>query len=124
MRNVKNLILTGGVILALSITGLTGCHMGGRTAGRALDDTTTTASVKHRLNSETEYKFDNVDVKTFAGVVQLSGFVSSEEQKERAGQIAQSVEGVERVDNKISIQPMPIPTGRSSEPYQAPPPER
>ncbi|HXT12703.1 MAG TPA: BON domain-containing protein [Candidatus Angelobacter sp.] len=102
----------------LSLTG--GCYMlnghsGDRTAGRQLDDKTITSTVRHDLNKEPVYKFSGVDVKTFDGVVQLSGFVDTQEQKDRAGDIAQHAEGVTQVVNNISLKPNEnnmAPTGR------------
>ena len=98
---------------------LTGCemmnhHSGDRTAGRALDDKTIMATVKHDLNREPVYKFDGVDVKTYDGVVQLSGFVDTEDQKRMAGDIAKRSEGVTQVVNNISLKPAGNlqPTGR------------
>ena len=124
MRNLKKLILVGGTSAVLAVTALTGCEMfrGGsdssdRTAGRQLDDKHITASVEKKLKAEPVYKFSEVDVKTFAGVVQLSGFVSSDEQKSRAGNLAQQVEGVARVVNNITLKPnSPLePTGRTNQ---------
>jgi osmotically-inducible protein OsmY len=104
---------------------LTGCEMmnhhndSDRTAGRALDDKTITASVQHDLNREPVYKFNDVDVKTFDGVVQLSGFVETSQQKDRAGDIAKRVEGVSQVVNNITLKPSDNnnlePTGRTSD---------
>jgi osmotically-inducible protein OsmY len=99
---------------------LTGCemlnhHEGDRTAGRALDDKTITATVQHDLNREPVYKFNDVDVKTFDGTVQLSGFVNTEDQKRRAGEIAHQAEGVTQVVNNITLKPQGNnlqPTGR------------
>jgi hyperosmotically inducible protein len=116
MLNLKKIILVGGMS---AIFALTGCEMlnhasGDRTAGRALDDKTITATVQHDLNREPVYKFSGVDVKTFDGVVQLSGFVDTDEQKQRAGDIAQHSEGVTQVVNNISLKPQGNlqPTGR------------
>jgi hyperosmotically inducible protein len=123
MRNLKRLVLVGGASAVLAITALTGCEMfrGGsdsddRTAGRQLDDKHITANIEKKLKTEPVYKFSDVDVKTFAGVVQLSGFVSNEEQKNRAGNLAQQVEGVSRVVNNITLKPnTPLePTGRTN----------
>lgn len=105
---------------------LTGCEMlnhtgGDRTAGRALDDKTITSTVKHDLNRDPLYKFNGVDVATFAGVVQLSGFVDTNEQKQRAGDIAQHAEGVERVENNITLKPTGgnlQPTGKDEPKYR------
>ncbi len=116
MRNVKNLVLLCGTSVVL-LTASTGCYMfqghsGDRTTGRAFDDKTITSAVEHKLKQEPVYKFDDVDVKTFAGVVQLSGFVNTDDQKERAGEIAQHVDGVTRVVNNITLKPSLAPTGQ------------
>jgi osmotically-inducible protein OsmY len=116
MRNLKNLVLVGG---AAAIVALTGCEMienhnktSDRSAGRELDDKVITETVKKDLNQEPVYKFGDVDVKTFGGVVQLSGFVNTDEQKQRAAQIAQHVDGVSQVVNNISLKP--VAQGRTS----------
>jgi hyperosmotically inducible periplasmic protein len=90
--------------------------MGGRSAGRVLDDKTISCSVKNKLSSAPVYKFSGVDVKTYNGVVQLSGFVAAQDQKQRAGEIAQSVDGVSKVENQITVQAPPnMPTGRDNQ---------
>lgn len=121
MRNLKKLALISGASALMAVTALTGCESGrhsDRTAGRALDDKIITESVEDKLQAEPVYKFSDVDVKTFAGVVQLSGFVSSEEQKRRAGELAQQVQGVSRVVNNITLKetagPGLQPTGRTN----------
>jgi hyperosmotically inducible protein len=110
-----------------AIIALTGCEMlnhhnseSDRTAGRALDDKTITAAVKHDLNREPVYKFGEVDVKTFDGVVQLSGFVNTEDQKRRAEDVAKQTEGVTQVVNNITLKPENgnlEPTGRPHNDY-------
>ncbi|HET7624024.1 MAG TPA: BON domain-containing protein, partial [Verrucomicrobiae bacterium] len=111
MRNLKKLVMTGGMTAAVAVMALTGCkmmensHSGGRTAGRVLDDKTITAKVNEKLEKEPVYKFSNVDVKTFDGIVQLSGFVDTNDQKQRAAELAQSVDGVTRVVNNITMKP-------------------
>src|SRR5881628_586297 len=104
MRNLKTCLLVG----AAAIVGFTGCESystresGDRTEGRKVDDHRITSQVRSELNREPVYKFNDVDVKTFNGVVQLSGFVTSDEQKRRAAEIAQSIPGVMQVQNAIS----------------------
>ncbi len=121
MRNLKKLALITGASAIMATTVLTGCQTdrhSDRTAGRALDDKIITKNVEEKLQREPVYKFSDVDVKTFAGVVQLSGFVSTDEQKNRAGQIAQQVEGVSRVVNNITLKETMgsglQPTGRTN----------
>ena len=121
MRNLKQVILVSGAAAMLALTGCEMMHHNSddRSAGRALDDKTITENVKKDLNQEPVYKFSDVDVKTFGGVVQLSGFVDTDEQKRRAGEIAQHVEGVSQVVNNITLKPTAqqqnnnlAPTGR------------
>jgi len=120
MRKCKTLFLISGMAVVVGLTGLTGCasssssHGDDRTAGRVVDDNKVTAQVKTGLNTEPVYKFNEVDVRTFAGVVQLSGFVNSEDQKRRTGEIAQQTPGVAQVVNNITLKPQagPPPTGR------------
>jgi osmotically-inducible protein OsmY len=126
MRNLKKLILTSGMSAALVATGLTGCSMfhnesSDRSEGRQLDDKIITERVQEKLQTEPVYKFTDVDVKTFAGVVQLSGFVNTDEQKRKAGELAQNVEGVARVVNNISLKPGSdlTPTSRTNQVHQS-----
>src|ERR1044071_2818825 len=70
-----------------------------RSEGRIMDDKTITENVQKELQREPVYKFDSVKVSTFGGVVQLSGFVNTDEQKSRAAEIAQAVPGVHEVAN-------------------------
>lgn len=117
MLNLKKMLLVGGMSAAFA---LSGCSMlnhrsGDRTMGRVIDDKTITSAVKHDLNHEPVYKFSDVDVRTFDGVVQLSGFVDTNEQKDRAGEIARQEEGVTQVVNNITLKPQGNnlqPTGR------------
>ncbi len=71
--------------------------------GQKLDDTTVTAKVKAALLADPDVKGTAVQVETLRGQVQLSGFVDSETQARRAVDIAQRVEGVDRVINKMSV---------------------
>ncbi|MFG0382675.1 BON domain-containing protein [Pseudomonas sp. zbq_18] len=67
------------------------------------DDATLTAMVKSKLlwNSNTEGL--DIDVDTQNGVVTLKGNARSAEAKELAGHLAQNTEGVERVNNHLSV---------------------
>jgi len=76
-----------------------------RSTGESIDDTSTTARVKSALRGDSMYKYPDVDVTTFKGTVQLSGFVASGEQKDRATDIAKNVEGVREIKNNISVKP-------------------
>ena len=75
------------------------------TMGQRMDDTTVTAKVKAALLADPDVKGMAVQVETLRGEVQLSGFVDSQTQARRAVDIAQRVEGVDRVINKMSVKP-------------------
>ena len=75
-----------------------------QSAGQRSDDQNTSSRVHAALAQDIEYKFNRVNVETFNGTVQLSGFVSSIDQKNRAGDIAGIVEGAKQVRNNITVQ--------------------
>jgi osmotically-inducible protein OsmY len=92
-----------GVLVAT--VGLTGCA-GNRytqSTGERIDDKADSSRVRSALNADTQYKYSDVNVQTFKGVVQLSGFVNSRDQKNRAGDLAKKVEGVKEVENNITV---------------------
>src|SRR5687767_13934787 len=97
MKNLKFYALILGASVVLSLSGLTGCQTGSddeRSSGRVVDDEQLTEQVEERLKREPVFKYSDVDVRTFNGVVQLSGFVTTEEQKHRAGELAAQTPGV------------------------------
>ncbi len=78
-----------------------------RTTGDRMDDTAITAKVKTALLREKGIRSSAIKVETFEGVVQLSGFVNSKWQINRAGEVANGVEGVRRVRNDLIHKPSP-----------------
>jgi osmotically-inducible protein OsmY len=76
----------------------------GDTAGQYVDDATVTAKVKTAIATDVGVKAAaNVNVETFRGVVQLSGFADSDDQASRAVQAAKKVGGVRSVRNDIRV---------------------
>ncbi len=71
--------------------------------GEYIDDSTLTAKVKSALFADREVSGFAVKVVTFRGVVQLSGFVNTREQKQEAELIAMRVHGVRSVANNITV---------------------
>lgn len=94
-------------ILALGsgVAAFSGCAGTATSAstGEYIDDATTTGKVKAAFVKDPIVKAIDVKVDTFKSVVQLSGFVDTQEQKSRAEQIAQGVTGVQRVQNNLSV---------------------
>ncbi len=74
-----------------------------RSAGGMLDDSTITAKVKAQMVGAEEVKALNIDVDTVDGVVILSGFVDSADEKSHAAVIARAVEGVSDVLNDLRV---------------------
>jgi len=88
------------------LLGVTGCATGSRyeqSTGEAIDDHGTSSRVKAALAEDSQYKYDGVSVETFKGTVQLSGFVNSRDQKNRAGDLAKKVAAVKAVVNNITV---------------------
>lgn len=74
-----------------------------RSAGQVVDDTVIAARVRSSLDDAELGDETDVNVAVNNGVVQLSGFVSSVEQKTRAADTASVVDGVRDVRNNIAV---------------------
>ena len=96
-----------GLGSAIATLALVGCQSSQheRPTGEFADDKVLGSRVKHALNAQPVYKYPDVKVNTFRGVVQLSGFVASENQREAATEIAQHVRGVTELENNIVVAP-------------------
>lgn len=71
--------------------------------GEYLDNSVITAKVKTALFQEPSLKSAEINVETFKGTVQLSGFVSSREDIDKAVAVAGAVEGVKSVKNDMRV---------------------
>ena len=71
--------------------------------GEYFDDSIITTKVKAAILYDPFLKSAEINVETFKGVVQLSGFVSSQENVKRATELAQSINGVTSVKNDMRI---------------------
>jgi len=76
---------------------------GKHTSGEIMDDSALTAKVKSALIDDPSTKAGDINVETRQGVVQLSGFVASQAQKDAAAKVAGAVKGVKSVQNGLSI---------------------
>ncbi len=75
------------------------------TTSRTADDLTTTTEVKIALLNDARIGGLRLDVKTFQGVVTLSGTVTSDADARQAMAVARTVHGVRRVMSELKIQP-------------------
>jgi hyperosmotically inducible protein len=88
------------VAVVITVLILMGCTaMAGRqSVGEAVDDTTITAKVKSSLLADSVVSGSVIDVDTTNGAVSLNGIVRSEQERQRAIQLAQNTQGVRVVD--------------------------
>ena len=73
------------------------------TVGTEIDDTVVTTKVKSALLADADIKSFDLKVETRKGVVQLSGFVDSQAQVERAIAATRAVAGVMSVENGVTL---------------------
>jgi osmotically-inducible protein OsmY len=71
--------------------------------GEYVDDSAISNKVRAQLIGDKDLNMFKIDVTTFKGEVQLSGFVDNAAAKARATQVAQSVEGVKMVHNNLVV---------------------
>jgi len=100
---LKKMVMAGGLAACVVMMGCSSTS--DRTEGRQLDDRIVNSKVKDALEDSTVYKFPEVRAMTYGGVVQLSGFVDTQDQKTKAAELARKIEGVHEVINNISIKP-------------------
>jgi osmotically-inducible protein OsmY len=93
------------VFLAVSLGSVVGCASTTQKEGTGeyIDDSVITAKVKAEIFNEPTLKSAEFNVETFKGVVQLSGFVSSQADINKATEIARSVKGVTSVKNDMRV---------------------
>lgn len=103
--NLKTLLVAA--MLSSSPFIVVGCASDGheRSAGTVIDDSTITAKVKSELLAQKDVNSMDIKVQTFNGTVQLSGFVDSQWQIDKAVQIASAVDGVQHVTNNLIHKP-------------------
>jgi hyperosmotically inducible protein len=71
--------------------------------GEYIDDSVITTKVKSLLAADDFLKSFKISVETYKGIVQLSGFVGSQQAVDKAGEIAGGVHGVKSVKNDLIV---------------------
>ena len=94
-----------GLCFAIALASVLGCastakHEG---TGEYVDDTVITSKVKAAIFNEPNLKSAEINVETFKGIVQLSGFVSSAADERRATELARGVKGVTSVKDNMRV---------------------
>ena len=93
------------LVVLMMITAFMACASTPTTSGTGeyVDDSVITSKVKSAFLTAEDLKSFDIGVETFKGTVQLSGFVKSQQQVDKAGQIARGVEGVKSVKNDLIV---------------------
>ena len=91
--------------LAVALVSVVGCASTSRHEGTGeyIDDSFITTKVKAAILKEPSLKVSEINVETFKGVVQLSGFVHTAADIPKAVEVARSVKGVVSVKNDIRL---------------------
>jgi osmotically-inducible protein OsmY len=102
MNAVKGL---GAMLTTLLLMAAVGCASTKTQegTGQYVDDTVITTKVKAAILEEPGLKSSEINVETFKGVVQLSGFVSSSADINTATKVAHAVAGVTSVKNDMHV---------------------
>lgn len=97
-------IVTAAFTAAVAITAV-GCSSNptSKSAGEYVDDAVITTKVKAAFAADPTVKATEVNVETYKGDVQLSGFVAEPRDAQRAVEIARGVQGVTSVKNDIRV---------------------
>lgn len=93
------------LLMAFLFAVLVGCSSTSTrsSTGEYIDDSVITTKVKAAILEDKELKVTEINVETFKGVVQLSGFVNSQSDINRAVSVARGVGGVKSVKNDMRI---------------------
>ncbi len=93
------------LFLTIALISAVGCASTSKQEGTGeyVDDTVITTKVKALILEEPTLKAAEINVETFKGIVQLSGFVSSKAAENKAVEVARSVGGVKSVKNDMRL---------------------
>jgi len=102
MKQLKYIYTFFFAVLLMSVVGCAGTSKSEGT-GEYVDDSVITTKVKAAIFKEPTLKSAQINVETFKGVVQLSGFVSSQANIYKAVEVARNVNGVANVKNDMRL---------------------
>ena len=93
------------VLFSFLLVAVAGCASTSKSEGTGeyVDDTVITTKVKAEIFNEPSLKSRELNVETFKGTVQLSGFVSSQADINKAIEVARGVKGVKSIKNDMRI---------------------
>ena len=102
---MKQLKYISTIIFAVILATALGCASTPKqeSTGELFDDSVITTKVKAAVFNEPSLKSAEINVETFKGVVQLSGFVSTEADIKKAAEVARNIKGVTSVKNDMRV---------------------
>ena len=102
---MKQLKYISALVVALMLASVLGCASTAKQEGTGeyIDDSYITTKVKAAILQEPKLKSTEINVETFKGIVQLSGFVSTRESINKAVEVAEGVKGVKSVKNDMRV---------------------
>lgn len=100
---IRSAVLAAGVLVATPLMVSCAASQTAESTGEYIDDSAITAKVKDRLVQAKDVSALRVTVETYKGQVQLSGFVSTQDEKIKAEKLARSVPGVRSVSNDLIV---------------------
>lgn len=102
---MKSLKTIAAVMLAVSLTAIVGCASTSTKEGTGeyIDDSVITTKTKAAIFNDDSLKSSEINVETFKGKVQLSGFVSSQAAINHATEVARGIKGVTSVKNDMRL---------------------
>lgn len=100
MRKTLVALIAGAAILGTAACSATRTQ---RAPGEHLDDAAILTSVKSALIADPVTEAGEINVDVNRGIVKLSGFVDSPNEKSKAGDVARNVDGVKSVQNDLSV---------------------
>jgi osmotically-inducible protein OsmY len=102
---MKHLSITTTLLTALLLGAVSACATSAKheSVGEYIDDAAITAGVKAAIVKDPNLKASEINVETYQGVVQLSGFVGSAETVATATTAARTVKGVKSVRNDLRL---------------------
>jgi hyperosmotically inducible periplasmic protein len=109
MRQITALVVAA--IIAVGSVAAT-AQAADRSAGRVVDDTKISMTVKSKLVAERPKNLTKVHVSVRNGIVTLSGNVDTDEQRTQAEKLARGVKGVQTVVNDIKVSSPPSASPR------------
>ena len=93
------------IFMALALLSFAGCASTSKqeSTGEYLDDSIITTRVKAAILNDATLKSAEINVETFKGAVQLSGFVGSQTAINKAVEVTRQVSGVKSVKNDMRV---------------------